>query len=230
MTTVLTLDGGAEDATSAWTPRALGAVYGVVLNTTSQLQALGDAASLPPYKALPAAPVLYIKPPNTLAGDAAVIALPPGVEALEMGATLAIVIGRTACRVGEAEALGHVLGYAAAIDVCIPHASLYRPALKQRCRDGFLPISPRLANPERVGDPDALEIVTTVNGAEHARWSTSELVRPVARLIADVTDFMTLFPGDVLLAGLSGAPAHAGAGDRVEVAIDGVGRISCEVR
>ena len=73
--------------------------------------------SAPPYGRPPAAPVLYIKPPNTFLPGGGEVVVPAGVEALEIGATLALVIGRTACRVSEAEAMEHLARFAVAIDV-----------------------------------------------------------------------------------------------------------------
>ncbi len=208
-------------------PPVSGAVYGAILNLRSQLEALGDAVNAAPYKAPPKAPVLYVKPPNTWRPDRAEVAIPAETDTLELGATLAVVIGRTATRVRESEALGHVLGFAVAIDVCIPHASLYRPALRQRCRDGFLPIGPWVMPRDQAPPPDRLEVAVAVNGEERRRFSTTELVRPVAQLIAEVTDFMTLFEGDALLVGLPADAAQARRGDRVEARIDGVGALSC---
>ena len=215
------LDGAVFD------PPVTGTVYGVILNVRSQVEALGEALSAPPYGKPPVAPVLYIKPPNTYAGDGAVLAVPAGTEALEVNATLAVVIGETACRVADSHALDHVLGYAVAIDACIPHANLHRPAIRQRCRDGFLPIGPWVTARDEVADPDALTVTVAVNGQEKIRWSTAELVRPVARLIADISDFMTLFEGDVLLVGLPPNGPQARVGDRVEAQIAGVGKLTC---
>src|SRR5882672_5724702 len=82
-----------------------GTVYGSLLNFRSALDALGNQVHRPPYKAPPLAPILYIKPRNTLAADGDAIAVPEGVAELEMGASLGLVIGRTACRVREANAL-----------------------------------------------------------------------------------------------------------------------------
>jgi len=203
-----------------------GTVYGVILNVRQELEALGEALSQPPYGRPPKAPVLYIKPPNTYCPDGAEVSVPEGVEALETNATLALVIGRTACRVPPEEALDHVGGYGIAIDVCIPHRSLHRPAIRQRCRDGFLPFGPVVARPANL-DPGDLEVRVRINGADANRFSTRDLVRPAARLIADVTDFMTLYEGDVLLVGLPPNGPQARAGDRVEAEIDGIGTLRC---
>ena len=77
----------------------------------------------------------------------------------------------------------------------------------------------------QVASPDALAIRAYVNGALRQSSDTAQLVRNVARLIADVTEFMTLDEGDVLLVGVPEHPPRARAGDRVAVEIDGLGRL-----
>src|SRR4051794_31151366 len=103
----IALDGSGRD----YWPRT---VYGALLNFRDTLDALGGVMHEPPYKAPPRAPVLYIKPRNTLAADGARIVVPRGVDALRMGGTLAVVMGRVACRVREADALAYVAGYTVA--------------------------------------------------------------------------------------------------------------------
>jgi len=202
-----------------------GTIYGVVLNTETQQASLGPALSQAPYKAPPQAPVLYIKTANTLNRHGGTVFVPDGINALEVNAALTVVIGRTACRTPESQALEHVLGYTIALDVCEPHTSYYRPAIRQRCRDGFLPVGPWTVPAGDFAAPDAAEIVVEVNGAERSRWSTSELVRSIPRLIADISDFMTLQEGDALLVGLAPRPATARVGDRVSAQVEGLGRL-----
>ncbi|MEO8122735.1 MAG: fumarylacetoacetate hydrolase family protein, partial [Burkholderiales bacterium] len=76
--------------------RLSGVVYGTLLNDPAALAALGDAASAPPYKAPPSAPVLYLKPRNTLRGSGALVEVPIDAGEFEIGAALGIVIGRVA--------------------------------------------------------------------------------------------------------------------------------------
>lgn len=203
----------------------VGTVYGVLLNYRGALAALGEAVHQPPYKAPPKAPVLYIKPANTLSAPGAPIVVPAEVEALEIGAALAVVIGRTACRVAPDRALDHVAGYTIANDVSVPHASYYRPAIRFKCRDGFCPLGPELVERGRIADPGALGLRVFVDGTLAQENSTAHLIRPVAQLIADVTDFMTLAPGDVLLTGVPERAPRARAGQRVAIEIDGLGRL-----
>lgn len=200
-------------------------VYGVLLNYRGALAALGTTVHQPPYKAPPRAPVLYIKPANTLSGPGAPIVVPAEVEALEIGAALAVVIGRTACRVTPERALEHVAGYTIANDVSVPHASYYRPAIRFKCRDGFCPLGPDLVERDRIADLGALGLRVFVDGALAQENTTANLIRPVAQLIAEVTDFMTLAPGDVLLTGVPENAPRARAGQQVAIEIDGLGRL-----
>ncbi|HET9044768.1 MAG TPA: fumarylacetoacetate hydrolase family protein [Burkholderiales bacterium] len=202
-----------------------GTVYGTLLNYRGALAALGEAVHKPPYKAPPRAPVLYIKPANTWIGDGAPIPVPGDAEALQMGAALGVVIGRTACRVPVESALDYVLGYTVVNDVSVPHDSFYRPSIRLKCRDGFCPISATIADRLRVPNPDALAVRVFVDGALRQENTTAHLIRSMARLLADITEFMTLSAGDVLLTGVPENAPLARAGQRVAIEIEGVGRL-----
>lgn len=202
-----------------------GTVYGTLLNHPDALAALGGQVHAPPYKAPPRAPVLYIKPRNTLAPPGAPVVVPAGVGELEVGATLGVVIGRIATRVPEAHALMHVAGYTVVNDVSIPHASYHRPSLRFKCRDGFCPIGPGVTDAAAVGNPDALQISVAVDGQVVHRAGTAGLIRPVARLIADVSEFMTLHPGDVLSVGVAAGAPRVCVGQHVAITIERVGRL-----
>jgi 5-oxopent-3-ene-1,2,5-tricarboxylate decarboxylase/2-hydroxyhepta-2,4-diene-1,7-dioate isomerase len=205
--------------------RLSGNVYGALLNQRGALAALGAAASQPPYQAPPRAPVLYIKPRNTLNGPAGAVAVPADAPELEVGATLGVVIGRTACRVAAGEALEFVAGYTIVNDVSVPHTSFYRPSIRLKARDGFCCIGPVVVARARIADPDALDIRVYVDGQLAQSGSTRDLVRPVRQLIADVTEFMTLAAGDVLLVGVPPGAPRVRAGQGVAIEIDGIGRL-----
>ena len=208
-----------------WDVPTCGTVIGVLLNDRDALAALGEAMHAAPYQAPPASVVLYIKPCNTWTACGAPVVVPAALEEVEIGATLGIVIGATASRVSEAQALDVVAGYTIVNDISEPHASVYRPAIRQRCRDGFCPIGPWVISRQEITTPDALETRVFVNGELRATQSTRNLVRPVARLMAEVSAFMTLSPGDVLLTGVAGNAPRGRAGDRVRIEIDGVGAL-----
>jgi len=205
--------------------RLSGRVYGTLLNHQTALRALGDAVNRPPYNSPPQAPVLYIKPRNTLAADGAPVIVPSGVAELEIGASLGLVISRPCCRLTEGEALGQLAGYLIVNDVSVPHAQYYRPSIPFKARDGFCPLGPRVVPRAAIADPDALTVRVYVDDELKQTMSTSELVRPVAKLLAAITDFMTLLPGDVLAVGVAAPAPRVQPGQRVRVEIDGLGRL-----
>lgn len=202
--------------------RLSGTVLGCLMNHRAALDALGDAAAAPPYKGAPRAPVLYVKPRNTLAGDGAAVTVPQGVPALEVGAALGLVIGRSACRVSEADALQHVSGAIVVADLSVPHPDFYRPSLRYKCRDGFCPLGPATAGHASL---DERAVRVFVDGALVHEAHTGGRIRPAARLVADVSAFMTLSPGDVLMLGVSAGAPRVGPGHAVAIEIDGIGRL-----
>lgn len=194
-----------------------GTVLGVLINHRPALAALGDAVFHPPYKAPPQAPVLYVKPRNTWLASGGAVAVPSDAPELVLGATLAAVIGRTAHAVPAAQALDHVAGWLLVADVCVPHAVYYRPSLRWRVRDGFCPLGPAVVPRDAVQQPDALTLTVELDGVPVHQAFTGDRVRNIATLIADVSSFMTLQPGDVLMLGVAeGAPrVHAGQSARI---------------
>jgi len=203
-----------------------GAVYGALLNHRSALAELGSKVAEPPYNAAPRAPVLYVKPRNTLALSGDAVAIPAGMTELEIGACLGLVIGRPACNVSITEALDRIAGYLIVNDVSVPHESFYRPSIRYKARDGFCPLGPAVVARSAIADPDALAIRTYVDGALVQVSSTAELLRSTARLLADVTEFMTLAPGDVLAVGVARPCPRVRAGQSVDIVVDGLGTLS----
>lgn len=184
-------------------PLACGAtVYGVALNFRAELDRLS-----PP---LPVAPVLYLRPRNTWNVSGAPIAIPAAVPELKMAGTLGIVIGRE-------------LAYVAVNDVSIPHESYFRPAIRQRCRDGFCV----LGSETSIHLPN--EIRTFVNGELRSRTGLTDLARPIHRLLADIGEFLTLAPGDIVLIGEPPDSPLARAGDLVRVEVDGLAPLENQV-
>ena len=206
-----------------------GTVYGVLLNDRATQARMASQFGEPPYKAAPKAPVLYIKPRNTHAGDGVAVPIPAEPGRVRVDATIGLVIGRAAWRVSPAEAMQHVSGYVIASDLTLPHDNYYRPAIRQRCRDLFCPMSAVFTAAAGFQVDDALLEVQIRNAAGDAThtWhrSFADLVRSAPQLLADVSEFMTLSPGDVLLLGPGEGSPNAHAGDTVVITVNGLGQL-----
>ena len=202
-----------------------GAVYAVLLNHRRTLEALGAAVEAAPYRGAPKTVVLAIKPRHALvaAGDALLVDDPAGE--LAVGAALGVVIGRTACAVAERDALSHVAGYLVVADAAVPHVSHYRPQIRAMARDASCVLGAAVVLRDDVGNPDALAVRTWVDDVLVRTTSTAEHIRAVAQLIAEISDFMTLSPGDLLLSGGDPDAPRLRAGARVAIEIERVGRI-----
>jgi 5-oxopent-3-ene-1,2,5-tricarboxylate decarboxylase/2-hydroxyhepta-2,4-diene-1,7-dioate isomerase len=209
--------------------RLSGTIYGALLNDPSALAALGDAVHRPPYSAPPKSPVLCVKPRNTLAKHGDLLRMPAQCNALVVGASLGLVIGRTACRVRVADAGEFIAGYTIVNDVSVAHDNFYRPSIRCNARDGFCPIGPHFVPAPALHDPDALPVRIYLDDEVAQITSTSGRIRPTAELLAAVTDFMTLQPGDILALGASADAPHARAGQLVAIDIPGVGRLENRV-
>lgn len=168
-----------------------GTVYGTLLNFKAELAAMQPQMNQPPYKAPPQAPVLYIKPANTWSANGASIAVPAHVPEVEIGATIAMVVS------------DQQLQYVLMNDLSIPHNSFFRPPVKFKCQDGFLGIGSHTLETDR---PQDFKLEVRVNGAVVQKIDFSELVRPADQLLNDVSGFMTLRDGDVLMLGCDCLP------------------------
>ncbi|MNP42636.1 Homoprotocatechuate catabolism bifunctional isomerase/decarboxylase [compost metagenome] len=134
-------------------------------------------------------------------------------------------MGKSASRVSTAEALDYVAGYTIVNEFSLPEDSYYRPAVKAKCRDGFCAIGPELVPTAQVADPHSLAITLYVNGEVRQQNSTAHFVRNIPQLIAEISEFMTLHAGDVLITGTPEGRVDVLPGDRVEVDISGLGRL-----
>jgi 2-keto-4-pentenoate hydratase/2-oxohepta-3-ene-1,7-dioic acid hydratase in catechol pathway len=179
---------------------------------------------------LPKAPLLFAKLPNTLCADGDAIELPAGVGHVDGEAELAVVIGRTARNVAVDDALDVVFGWTCANDVSARDAQFGDGQwFRGKSYDTFCPVGPRIVERRDLGASD-LAIVQRVNGEVLQEARTSQLIFGIAELVAYVTAFATLEPGDLIL---TGTPAGVGVfrdpkvtllpGDVVEVEIEGIG-------
>jgi 5-oxopent-3-ene-1,2,5-tricarboxylate decarboxylase/2-hydroxyhepta-2,4-diene-1,7-dioate isomerase len=216
-----------------------GTVYGTLLNFKHELALWAGRAAEPPYKGAPRAPVLFIKTANTFSPYGAAIPMPARVAEVDVGASVGLVIGNFedfaplpsvdvsefAIKNESPIQLPGVVGCVLLNDLSIPHDSYYRPPVKFKCLDGFLGIGPRCVPLTEVGDVNALKLEVRINGELRQTVDFGGLVRDAATLLADVGDFMTLRPGDVLMLGSDclpdGTRPRARAGDRIEISAAG---------
>jgi 5-oxopent-3-ene-1,2,5-tricarboxylate decarboxylase/2-hydroxyhepta-2,4-diene-1,7-dioate isomerase len=205
--------------------RLSGTVYATLLNHRRSLDALGDAVAAAPYKGAPKGVVLAVKPRQSLVAPGGDVQIDDAGQPLEIGAALGVVIATTACAVAEADALDHVAGFLVVCDGTLPRAGHFRPQIRAMARDATCVLGAAVVPRRDVADPDALAIRVFVDGALAQSSSTSEQVRSTARLIADISDFMTLMPGDVVLTGSAPDAPRVHAGAAITVEIDGVGRL-----
>ena len=193
-----------------------GTVYGTLMNFRGELEALGDAMNQPPYKAPPQAPVLYVKPANTWTENGGSIALPADVQEVAVGATVAMVM----------KSAREIAGYVLMNDLAIPHASFFRPPVKFNCLDGFLGIGDRIRARNEAGDPAVFKLEVRINGELKQTVRFSQLVRPADKLLADVSEFMTLGEGDMLMLGCDAGRPLARVGDRIEIKMPALGTLT----
>ncbi len=182
---------------------------------------------------LPEYPTVFAKYNNTIIGPGAAIVLPRLTEKIDYEAEFAFVIGRTARNVKAADALDYVAGYLPFNDVS---ARDYQMRTSQwtvgKTFDSFGPMGPALVTADEIANPHDLDIQLTINGEVLQSSNTSNLIFSVNDLIADLTSFMTLEPGDVIS---TGTPSGVGAarkpqrwlraGDVVRIEIEGLGAL-----
>jgi 5-oxopent-3-ene-1,2,5-tricarboxylate decarboxylase / 2-hydroxyhepta-2,4-diene-1,7-dioate isomerase len=209
--------------------RLSGTVLVPLLNDPTSVLALGDAVNHAPYKAPPRAPVLALKPRNTLAGDGARVVLPAGVSAWTAQASVALVVARTATRLHKNSARAFVAGWTLALDFSVPHASHYRPAAAHKARDGSCVLGPRVVDAAAVPHPQALTWQLSVDGLVVQHVRADAMQRSAEQLLIDITEFMTLHAGDVVLLGAAHGAPQVHAGQRVEVRCEPVGTLGTQV-
>ncbi|MFE6053279.1 fumarylacetoacetate hydrolase family protein [Kitasatospora sp. NPDC056446] len=203
-----------------------GKVVGIGLNYRDHAAEAGAA--------IPAEPVIFLKPSSTVVGPYDEVLVPRGGEKTDYEAELAVVIGRTARYLdSHAEAAGVIAGYTIANDVTERAFQFERGGQwdKGKSAETFTPLGPWLVTADEVPDPQALSLRLWVNGERRQHGSTREMVFPVLELVRYASQFMVLEPGDVIITGTPagvtlgrpGTPFLA-PGDVVEIEIDGLGR------
>ena len=182
--------------------------------------------------AIPAEPILFGKSTTALVGPYDDLHMPPGAVKCDWEVELAIIIGRKATLVSEAEAYAYVAGYALHNDYSERAYQMERGGqwIKGKSWDTFAPLGPWMATRDEIADPHALSLWLSVNGERVQNSSTAQLIFGVPFLVSYISQFMTLLPGDVISTGTPAGvglgfkpPRYLAHGDVVELSCDGLG-------
>ncbi|EZP50455.1 fumarylacetoacetate hydrolase family protein [Sphingomonas sp. RIT328] len=213
-----------------------GVRYGVPLTGVGKIVAIGlnyrDHAiesNLP----IPTEPVMFLKAVTSLSGPDDDVVLPEGATHGDWEVELGVVIGQTCRYVEQADALDHVAGYVLANDVSERFDQKQRGSQwsKGKSHDTFCPVGPWLVTADEIGDPQALDMRLDLNGERMQSGNTRTMIFGVAELIAYVSRYVTLLPGDIMITGTPPGvgegkrpePVFLAPGDVMSLAIDGLG-------
>ncbi|KAA9089654.1 fumarylacetoacetate hydrolase family protein [Microbacterium radiodurans] len=182
----------------------------------------------------PAFPDVFVKTPNTLGGPADPVVVPAVADDVDYEGEIAVVIGRRAKDVSEADAPAHVAGYTILNDVSDRSWQRRQSQWAMgKCFDGFAPLGPWLVTPDEAGDPQDMLVEVVRDGVVTVSQSTATTIFPVASVVSYLSSVMTLEPGDVISTGTpqklpEAQEAHRPLrpGDAVTVRIERLGELT----
>ena len=181
---------------------------------------------------VPKEPVLFFKATSAIVGPNDDVIIPKGSEKTDWEVELAVVIGKKASYVSEADAMDHVAGYVLHNDYSERAFQIERSGqwVKGKSCDTFAPLGPFIATPDEISDPHNLDLWLMVNGEKLQNSNTSDFVFDIPTSISYISQFMTLLPGDIISTGTPfgvglgfNPPRYLKAGDVVELGIEGLG-------
>lgn len=173
---------------------------------------------------LPDRPLLFLKPPNAVAGHGDEIVLPAGKERVDHEAELAVVIEKQARNVERASAEEYIAGYTCFNDISNrDDQDREQNWVRGKAFDNSAPIGPAIAPPEALPDDASVEL--RVNGETRQSSTIEHLIFSIPELIEEITTYLTLEPGDVIATGTPEGVGPLSDGDEVAVEIEGVGTL-----
>jgi 2-keto-4-pentenoate hydratase/2-oxohepta-3-ene-1,7-dioic acid hydratase in catechol pathway len=212
----------------------------LVLGGANYYEHMHKDAKMPDFRKENAIPVFFLKAPTTsLVGSGKTVRYPTQSKKFDWEVELALVIGKRARRISEADALSVVAGYAVGIDLSArdwqfhPKHPFKFDLFGGKTFDDSCPVGPKIV-PARFVDSGNLRISLSVNGEMKQDANTSDMIWSVAEEIASISQHMTLEPGDIVL---TGTPAGVGmatgtylnTGDKIDAEIEGLGKLSVEI-
>lgn len=212
-------------------PRPRKNIFGIGLNYTEHVAE--SARSLDTSADLPRQPVIFSKPPTTVVGPGDPIVHNAKItQQLDWEVELAAVIGIAAKGVTREDALTHVFGYTVLIDMSARDCRRAGQWIYSKGQDTFAPMGPCIVTADEIPNPQTLDLSLSVNGVQKQSSNTAYMLFKVDELIADISQGITLEPGDIIA---TGTPAGVGAGldpqewlwpgDTIEAEVQGIGRL-----
>ncbi len=212
-------------------PRPRKNIFGIGLNYTEHVAE--SAKSLDSSPDLPRQPVIFSKPPTTVIGpNDPIVHNKEITQQLDWEVELGAVIGSTAKRVAREDALAHVFGYTVIVDMSARDCRRAGQWIYSKGQDSYAPMGPCIVTADEIPDPQTLDLHLTVNGVEKQRSNTAKMLFKVDELIADISQGITLEPGDIIA---TGTPAGVGAGrepqewvwpgDVIVATVEGIGTL-----
>ncbi len=205
-----------------------GNIFGIALNYKGLYSTLQTQFNEKPYVKEPIKPVLFIKTPNTRNQSGNVVIKKKG-DILQAGPAVGVVIGKATSRVSQKDAEAHIAGYVVINELSLPEDSYYRPAIKAKCQDGFCVIGDVVAK-DQVSNVGSLELRVFVNGQLKQTGNTSDWVRTPAQIIEEISDYMPLNEGDIIITGTPLGRVSLLDGDVVRIEVDQLGAVENTVQ
>ena len=202
----------------------IGKLVGIGVNYRDYIAITGQPA--------PEEPIMFLKPDCTIAGPNDAVKKPRTSQKLDWECELAIVIGKQGNNIPESDATSHIAGWMLANDYTerVYQLDLGGSWDKGKCGDDFTPLGPWLVTRDEIPDADGLKMWLDVNGKRFQDSTTANMIRKPAFLVSYLSEFLTFYPGDVIVTGspagvgaLQKPPMFLNAGDVVQLGIDGLG-------
>lgn len=189
-------------------PRPSKNIFGIGLNYIDHVAESAKALDTSPD--LPRQPVIFSKPPTSVIGpNDPIVHRADITQQLDWEVELGAIIGQTATRVSVDQALNHVFGYTLMLDMSARDCRRAGQWIYSKGQDSFAPMGPCIVTADEIPDPQTLDLWLTVNGVEKQRSNTSHMLFKVNELVSDISQAITLEPGDIIA---TGTPEGVGAG------------------
>lgn len=205
-----------------------GSIFGIALNFKELFESWKGRFNEKPYVSEPKKPVLFIKTPNTRNQSGNAVHKQKD-DTLQAGPSLGIVIGKSTSRVSKSEALSHIAGYVVVNEWSLAEESYYRPAIKAKCQDGFCVVGTPIAA-DQVSNVNDLALRVFVNGELKQEGTTANWIRTPEQIIEEISEYMPLNEGDIILTGTPYGRVAVEAGDEVRIEIDQLGSVTNTVQ